>query len=216
VTTRGAIIACLTVTLVTLAYGLILAPSLPDRVPIHWNIRGEVDGYGSKWIAILMVPAMMVFFTGLAAALPAMSPENFDIETFRPTFNYVFFTIIVLLSYIQLVTLQAAQHPHTDVGKLLMVGICVSFGFIGNVLGKVRRNFWMGIRTPWTLASDEVWTATHRFAARLMFACGILGAVLALLGAPFALLIGLILFSTLVPAVQSYFVFRKLGGDPHL
>jgi uncharacterized membrane protein len=78
--------------------------------------------------------------------------------------------------------MQATLHPEMDPGRPLVGGIFLFFALMGNLLGKVRRNFWMGIRTPWPLAGDAVWIATHRAAARLYTAMGLIGAVMALRG----------------------------------
>ena len=83
------------------------------------------------------------------------------------------------------------------------------FALIGNVLGKVRRNFWVGVRTPWTLASDKVWIATHRLAARLMVVAGMIGA----LGVPVALCFGLLMLALFVPVVYSYFLYQRLERE---
>jgi uncharacterized membrane protein len=84
---------------------------------------------------------------------------------------------------------------------------------IGNVLGKVRRNFWMGVRTPWTLANDTVWAATHRLAARLMVAAGLLGAMAVWLGVPIAICFVLLIAALLVPAVYSLVLYKRLERE---
>jgi uncharacterized membrane protein len=89
----------------------------------------------------------------------------------------------------------------------------VFFALIGNLLGKVRRNFWMGIRTPWTLASEEVWIATHRLGARLMVAAGIAGAVCVALGVPLPVCFALLIGSLLIPVLYSLWLSKKLEGQ---
>ena len=84
---------------------------------------------------------------------------------------------------------------------------------MGNVLGKVRRNFWMGVRTPWTLASEKVWVATHRLAARLLTAGGLAGAVAAWLGAPLVLCFWLLMVALLWPAVHSLLLYKRLERE---
>jgi uncharacterized membrane protein len=106
--------------------------------------------------------------------------------------------------------MQATVHPGTDPGRPLVGGIFLFFALMGNLLGKVRRNFWMGIRTPWTLASDAVWIATHRAAARLYTAVGLIGAVMVFLGAPLALCFVILIVGAFVPMVQSYFFYKRL------
>src|SRR4051794_34420634 len=78
-------------------YALILYPALPDRIPIHWNIRGEPDGWADKRWAVWMMPGVMGLLVALLRLLPAMSPRQFEIEAFAPTFNYLMFVCIALM-----------------------------------------------------------------------------------------------------------------------
>jgi uncharacterized membrane protein len=97
--------------------------------------------------------------------------------------------------------------------RVLMSGLFLCFALIGNVLGKVRRNFWIGVRTPWTLASERVWIATHRLAARLMVGAGLLLSVIVWLGAPIALCFWLLMASLLVPAIHSLLLYKRLERE---
>ena len=196
-----------------LLYALILYPRLPDLIPIHWNIRGEVDGWAEKRWAVLMMPGMMTLLVGMMLVLPAMSPRQFRVESFLSTFNYLMIVCTALMGYIHLVMLQAALHPELDMGRALISGIFLFLALTGNVLGRVRRNFWMGVRTPWTLASDRVWVATHRLTGRLMVGAGIAGAIAIWLGVPIALCFTLLILALLAPVVYSYLLYHRWNGD---
>jgi uncharacterized membrane protein len=212
-TTRHALIAGVVMTAAALIYAWALYPALPELIPIHWNLRGEVDGWGDKQWAIYFMPGMMALFIAMLYALPGLSPGQFALEPFRETFNYVMVLCMALFGYLHVLMLQAALHPEVETGRLLITGLCLFFALTGNELREVRRNFWVGVRTPWTLASDEVWMATHRLAARLMVGAGMVGALGIWLGMPVAQCFGLLMAALLVPVVYSYFLYQRLEGQ---
>jgi uncharacterized membrane protein len=206
------------IVLAVAAWGLSawLYPGLPDRIPTHWNIEGKVDGYGEKTWATFLLPAMMIGFLVLFAFLPALSPKHFEVDTFRSTYLYIMVLVSALFLYMHGVILLATwqevrQGPKfLDVGRALVGGMFLFFALLGNVMGKVRKNFYIGIRVPWTLASDRVWNDTHRLAARLMVAGGIVGFLLVVLGVPIAWWIGVLIATFLVPVVYSFVHYKAL------
>lgn len=185
---------------------------LPDVVPTHFDFRGKPDQYGSKLMGVLMGPAMVMFGILLTLALPKISPKKYEIDAFEATFGYAMILVSCLFSFISVWILRGTAGGKLEMnGGTFMVAMFAFFALLGNVLGKVRRNFFMGIRTPWTLASEPVWDATHRVAGRLWFVGGIIGAVLCLAGLPMQWAIALLLVIAIWPCVQSYFIYRKLG-----
>ena len=106
--------------------------------------------------------------------------------------------------------LSVRERDWIDTNRAIEGGVCLLIAVLGNVMGKVRRNFYVGIRTPWTIANEQVWNATHRFAAKTMFAGGVLGLIAAILRAPFWLPIGLVMAGALVPAVYSLVFYKRL------
>src|SRR5262249_31360760 len=151
------------------------------------------DGWADKHVAIYLMPGTMALLIGMLVALPWLSPRNFAIEPFRDTFNYLMLLCIALMGFIHVVMLQAALHPEMDSGRMLVSGFFLFFAFMGSRLGQVRRNLWIGIRTPWTLASDAVWDATHCLAGWLLVGTGILGSLGVWLGMPVAFCFGLLM-----------------------
>jgi uncharacterized membrane protein len=195
-----------------LLYTLILYPHLPDLIPIHWNWRGEVDGWADKRWAVLLMPGTMALMLGLLLLLPALSPGQLRIQPFRQTFNYIMILATALMGFIHVVMLQAALNPHMDMGRPLISGIFLFFALIGNVLGKIRRNAWAGIRTPWTLADDRVWASTHRLAGQLWVGMGIFGVLAVWIGIPPAICFTLLMVAVFVPVVYSYLLYKRLSG----
>jgi uncharacterized membrane protein len=190
-----------------------LYPSLPERVPTHWNIHGQIDGYGDKTWATFLTPALMTLMLVVLRLLPWLSPKQFEIDAFRSTYEFVVLLVVGLFAYINALLLIAARGGVVDIGRTMIGGMCLFFLLLGNVLGKVRKNFYVGVRTPWTLASDRVWVDTHRLAARLFVVAGIVGLPFCVWGgtvtsfaAPFAL----IMLAALAPAVYSLLHYKRL------
>jgi uncharacterized membrane protein len=198
----------------TLAVSLALYPQLPQLVPTHWNIRGEVDGYGNKAWAAFLMPGTMAGLLLLFWAIPWLSPQRFEVDTFRSTFWFVALVITCLLGYIQGLILWAGLSGSVDVTRALLAGVLIMFALIGNVMGKMRRNFWMGVRTPWTLASERVWNDTHRLAAWLFVAAAVMGLICVVLPIPLPAMsitiLVLIMSAALLPVLYSLFHYKRL------
>lgn len=207
---RAATLTGLLLLAATLAYSLYLFASLPERIPTHWNIQGQVDGWGHRTWAAFFGPGMLAMLLLMQVLLPWLSPTNFKVEPFTATFNYVLVVMQGLFAFLHVAMLQAALHPQLDAGRVIIGALCLSLALLGNVMGKVRRNFWMGFRTPWTLASDRVWIATHRLGARLMLAGGLAGALLMVFGGSPVLAFVLIMAMALAPVPYSLLLYKQL------
>ena len=207
--TSTALALCVLVMVAVLVYAAMSYSSLPDRIPIHWNAAGKIDGYGSKSI-IFMYPSMPLVAVIMLVTLPWLSPAKFKIDEFRGAFNYMMVIISCMMGYIGFVAMYGTRNPHFEINKLLISGILLFFGLLGNMLGKVKRNFFIGVRTPWTLASDKVWVATHRLAARLITVSGLLGAVAIWLGGPMWVIFTIVIALVLYPAVYSLILYKRL------
>jgi uncharacterized membrane protein len=185
---------------------------IADEVPTHWGLSGKPDQFTPRDAMLphlLVGPVVMAVFIGLTFALPWLSPKRFKIDEFRGTFNYLMTLLVVLMGYMHAVLLTGDTHPGLDVSRPLVGGIFLFLALIGNQLGKVRPNFWMGVRTPWTLASEPVWTQTHRLAAWLLVAAGIAGFFVVEAGY-MIVAAALLLFACLVPAVYSAVLYKRL------
>jgi immunity protein, SdpI family len=212
--TRFYVILSVILTAAALAASLILYPQLPAKIPIHWNIHGQIDGYGDKAWAAFLMPAILAGLLLLFAVLPWLSPKPFAVDSFRDTYWFIALAITGGMAFIHGLMLWAAVAGPIDITRALLAGLLLIFGLIGNVMGKVRRNFWMGVRTPWTLANERVWNDTHRLAGRLFVAAAVLGLPLLLLPLPqtaiaIAIFI-LIMIAALWPAIYSLILYKRL------
>ncbi len=205
---RVHIVVSIALTLAAVAASLALYPQLPETLPIHWNFQGEPDGYGPKALAAFLMPGVMALMLGLMLWLPRLSPKRFEVDEFRGTYSLLVVMVTALFGYIHAVVLWAGL-GEGDVGRALLAGLMLFFAAMGNYMGKVRRNFWMGVRTPWTLADERVWNQTHRLAAWSFVAAGLAGFALALAGAPVPWVLGLLLAAVLVPVVYSLVAYKR-------
>lgn len=202
-------------TVAVIAVSAVMYSVLPDRVPTHWNLRGEIDAWGSKRVGVWLMPAALVGFLGLFKLLPWLSPQDFKIEPFKTTYEFIMVTVIGLFAYLHGVTLYAswrAVHGDkgVDLGRLLVGGIFLFLALIGNVLGKVRRNFYVGVRVPWTLASDRVWNDTHRLAAWTLVIGSLIGFLIVISGLPLPAAFVVLIVSALIPVVYSFIHYKQL------
>jgi len=198
------------VILASLAGTLVAYPQLPSIIPMHWDAHGHVNGWGPKWSLFLLGPGLMTLMVGIFAAIPWMSPKKFEVESFRATYLYLMVVIVFLEAYVQLLVLLAAFGVGIDISRAIVGGICLMITLMGNVMGRIRRNFFIGIRTPWTLASEQVWNATHRFGATTFFAGGIVGLFFVIFNAPFWLPMTAIMAASLAPVVYSLVLYKQL------
>jgi uncharacterized membrane protein len=209
------LLSCFLIMLATLAASLLVYQQLPARIPTHWNMHGEIDRHGPR-AAIFIHTGIMLLFMGLWTILPRISPKHFTVDDFRNTYWYTCLTVVGLLAYIQCVLLWSAYTQTSATGRAMLGGMAGFTGLMGNVIGKVRRNFWLGIRTPWTLANERVWYSTHRLAGKSLVGASLLalGAVLADL--PGLVAVGLLGAGFLIPVAWSLLYYKRLERSGRL
>lgn len=186
-----------------------LYPGLPASIPTHWNASGVADGFSPR-MGIFAYSGIMLALTGAWCLLPAISPRRFTVDDFAPTWWQGGVMVVAFIGYMQCLHAWAAYAGGIDMGRATLAGLALLFAFTGNVMGKVRRNFWFGVRTPWALANERVWYATHRVAARAMVAGAALALLLLLLRAPTGWAIATLVASALLPAVWSLLYYKRL------
>jgi uncharacterized membrane protein len=220
----------LSVALTLLAFGVSLYlwefryDDIPERVPTHWDIHFNVAEDTPKQDVVrvfFIMPLVMVLLCGLTLLLPWLSPRHFEVDSFRSTYGYIMMLIVALMGYLHVAILWGAmqrEESKTIFMRFFLGGICLFLALLGNVLGKVRRNFWMGVRTPWTLASEPVWNQTHRLAAWLFVAAGLVGFALVMLLPAEAAWIALFVLipAGLVPVIYSLVLYKRLEREGKL
>lgn len=190
---------------------------IPDgaQVPVHWNIEGHADRYGSKAEALFAMPAVAAVLTALLLFLPRIDPRRTNIEASGKFWNAVAIAVVALLAYVHVFLILSAMGRGVDVLNGMIPGLCALFVVIGNYLSKTRSNWFAGVRTPWTLSSEYSWEKTHRWTGRLFVATGIVDAAVWLAAGPriaMGVLLALLLATTIAAIVLSY-VFWKNDPD---
>jgi uncharacterized membrane protein len=185
-------------------------PHLPQDVPVHWDLQGHPNGWEAKWKLLVIDPAIMAAIMLLFYVLPWLSPKRFDLDSFESTYLFIMVAIVALLACINASMLAAALSWRIDVARTAVGAVCLLTALLGNVLGKVRRNFYIGIRTPWTIADERVWNKTHRLAAKICFAAGWVGLLEVLLSAWLWLPIATVMAAPFIPAIYSLVYYKQL------
>ncbi len=199
--------------LADLAFGIWALPRLPGRVPVHWNLAGEADRYGPAWENALLMPAIALVLWALFLVLPLADPLRKNYGRFPGTLKLFRWLVPLMVVAFHLVVALGALGLPIDSGRGTGAVLAVFFVVLGNSMGKIRHNWFIGIRTPWTLASEEVWNRTHRLAGPLWVA----GGLVQLAGAFVPGTAGQVLFvaplavMVLVPVGYSFVLFRQLA-----
>lgn len=200
--------------ILALAASGVLYPNLPARVPIHWNIHGQVDGWGDKAWAVFLLPGIMTALLALFAVLPWLSPRRFSLNSFLGVYWFIIAAIQATMAYIHGLTLWAAWVGPVDITRALLIGLLAMFGLIGGAMSRVKQNFWVGVRTPWTIASERVWTDTHILAARLFIGAAVAGMIAAVLPLPIeavsVIVVALIMGAAFTPVIYSLVHYKAL------
>jgi uncharacterized membrane protein len=213
ITMRKANWAMLVMIAASFIIGAWLYPGMPESLPSHWNIRGEVDGYMPKFWALFLMPIITVGLTALFLVIPRIDPKKSNIEKFRKYYEALVVLIVAFLFYIYLLTLFWNLGYVFDMGQMLVPALGFLFYFIGSILDKVKTNWFIGIRTPWTLSSERVWKLTHRKGGMVFRASGVI-ALFGILFPVFAvwLLLAPILVGVAYLMVYSYMEYQKEAG----
>ncbi|MCB0217602.1 MAG: SdpI family protein [Caldilineae bacterium] len=186
-------------------------PTAPDKVPVHWNLAGEVDRYGSRAEGLLILPGMALLIYVLLRALPRLDPRRENYARFAGSYTAMRLGILGLLFAIDGVMLLTLRGVAVDVG--LVVGGLVGLLLVGlgMLLPRFQPNWFAGIRTPWTLSSDRVWQQTHALGGKLFVVMGLLVILAGLSKAPwvFGLAMGSVVLGSLGLVVYSYLLWRR-------
>lgn len=183
---------------------------LPAEIPMHWELNGQVS-YSAKW-QLWVVAGMTPLLAVLFYFLPWLDPKKRNYEKFSA--SYIGFQTVMMLFMLAMtgICVVEALRPGTvDVAMVVCLIVSLLMVYLGNVMPKFRMNWFCGIKTPWTLSSETVWTRTHRVAGRLFFAAGVLGVIGAFIPgdtAKFVLLFVPLMLASLIPTVLSYRWYR--------
>lgn len=206
---------CWIITLVLIiasfAIGAYFYGSMPDQMIFHWNAEGLPDGVTDKAIALFSIPVLLLLFGLLFLVLPKIDPLKENYARFRKQYDLFVLVISAFFLYLQLAVIVFNLGFFFNMGIVLAPAFFVLFYYVGILLDHAKRNWFIGIGTPWTISSDVVWDKTHKLGAKTFKAC----AILILLGVLFDQFLW---FFVLVPLIAgtghlvlfSYFEYKKL------
>lgn len=185
-------------------------------VPVHWGINGEVDRYGSKMEGLLVAPFIVLAIVVLFAFLPKMEPKRLNFALSQKPYHVIWGGLLLFFLALHLMMIWATLGNAVNIALFMSLMIGALFIVMGNYMGKIRQNYFMGIRTPWTLASELSWNKTHRLGGKLFVAIGLAQIVSAFFSNPFitfGTLMGGIVILLVATTVYSYQVWKS---DPKL
>lgn len=194
-------------------FGFFIYPHLPEKIAIHWGINGQADGFASKEFGLLFLPAITAVIYAVLKFVPRIDPLKKNIEAFRKYYDRFVLIIVLFMVFIHLATVLWNFNNSINIGKLIFPAIGVLIFYIGAMFGRTKRNWFFGIRTPWTLSNDLVWDKTHRLGSHLFKISGLTG-ILGFFWPEFAfwLFFISIITSSIVLIIYSYIVFRGLDN----
>ena len=203
------IVAFVLIPFLYLAY---LWNSLPDTVPIHWNYKGEIDNWGSKY-SLIGIPFLLPVLTYvLMLIIPKIDPKK-RVELMGGKYYQIKFVLTVFMSVLALFILHSANSQTLSSPSIVFVLVGLLFMALGNYFKVIKQNYFLGIKTPWTLESEEVWKLTHILAGKLWLVGGLVIVIFSLVVSEninFYIFITITAIISIVPIVYSYFIFRQL------
>lgn len=211
-TTKTTSILVLILIAFAIVTGIVLWNQLPDPMASHWNSNDEVDGYIPRFWGAFLMPLVTLGMFVLFLVLPNIDPLKANIVQFRGVFNLFIVLITVFMLYIHGLTLAwSLGYQSFKMSAAMLPFLGVLFMFIGYLLRQAKRNFFIGIRTPWTLSSDTVWHKTHQLGSGLFMLSGALAIIGSFFGGMLAfwLLLVPLISSTLVTIIYSYILYRN-------
>jgi uncharacterized membrane protein len=210
--TRNTTIVVLLMIVAATFAGLLLWNRLPEQMASHWNINDQVDGYMPRSLGVFMLPLISLGTFLLFLLIPNIDPLKANIARFREVFNLFIVLIIAFMVYIHALTLLwSLGYTGFGMSRAMLPALGLLFIFIGYMLRKAKRNFFIGIRTPWTLSSDKVWDETHRLGAVLFMISGVLAFIGAFFGGTtaFWLFFAPLMGSAIFLVIYSYMLYKQ-------
>lgn len=199
--------------LATLIFAWTVYDRLPDQIPSHFGPNGQPDDYSDKSVFILIMIALNLGLPLLLKWIPAVDPRRENYQKFKRIYELFRVVITLFISALFIVILLNALGYPMEIPRAVMVGVGLLWMMIGNYMGQVRPNWFIGIRLPWTMENPEVWRRTHRIGGAIWMGAGLLILLSSFL--PLSVAIWTVMIagagSVLAPGIYSYLLFQKLN-----
>ena len=189
-------------------YFLFIYNELPDQLPIHWNLQGEADNFGHKnTLSFIHIGIYL-----LLIILPLIDPRKSNYKIFEKSYYRLRLAIILFMGAFNTMVFLSETGHDINLTRVIIVGILLLFMVLGNYMNNLRPNWFIGIRTPWTLDNEEVWRKTHHLASRLFFGFGFIALILSFFLADqilLPLMFWVLISAAIIPAIYSYILYRR-------
>lgn len=188
-------------------------PSMPDRMASHWNLEGQADGYSGREFAVFFMPFLSLALFAMLVMLPKLDPLKKNYAAFQDEYDMFIVLLVGFFYYLYLLSMAYNSGYAFDFSQALSPALGVLFYYMGVILDKAKQNWFVGIKTPWTLSSEKVWDRTHKLAGKLFKAAGAV-AFLGLLvpGTALVFSVAFVVCAALATVVYSYLEYRKETG----
>jgi uncharacterized membrane protein len=186
---------------------------LPERIPVHWNLHGVVDAWLPKPAGTFTLPFETLFLTGILIGLAPKATYAAEANSMRRVYPMMVAAIAAFMLYMMILVVRVGIGLEQAVPSYSAIGLGVLLMVLGNYMGKVTRNWIVGVRTPWTLASDEIWSRANRLGGWLLVLAGFVVIISAVLGYGTDFVLPAVIAAAAVPAGYSYVLARRLHGE---
>lgn len=200
----------LSVIAASFAAGVYFYPLMPEMIASHWGIGGQADDYMPKFWGLFLMPIMSLAIFGMFLLLPKIDPMKANYAKFKKYYDGFLLAFVVFMAYIYALTLFWNRGANIDMEKAIIPAMAALFYIVGTVLEKAKQNWFIGIRTPWTLSSEKVWDKTNKLGAKLFKTFAIIVLFSILFGPEvFIGTILLLVVTSIYLTIYSYLEFRK-------
>jgi len=191
--------------------GALLYSYLPDMIPTHWGFEGQPNQWSPKTWGTWLIPLMSLAFLILFPILPKLDPKKENYEKFKQPWGVIQTSLVAFMGYIYGVTMFVIFYPEYNafVGRAVVFGMGVLFVILGNYMGKVRQNYFVGLKTPWTLNDPEVWQKSQRLSGWAFVLCGLVAIIESIIwiATPYVFFVAFAL-TVIVPIAYSYLISK--------
>ncbi len=186
---------------------------LPKEVPVHWNLKGEIVGYGNK-TQLILIPILLPLLTYfIFLIIPKIDPKN-KLNNMGNKFQVIKFFLTTFMSILALLIIYSAENSSFFNLNYLILLFGILYIILGNYFKTIKPNYFLGLRTPWTLENEIVWKETHKLAGKLYFICGfiiILSSLIINKGLNMKIFLVSTSITIIIPVIYSYIKFKNLS-----
>ncbi len=209
---KKSIIMSSIIILIAFIISIYVYPQMPDKIASHWDHKGQVDGYISKSWGLFLMPVLSLVILALFIFIPKIDPLKKNLKKFRKYYDRFIVLFILFLFYIYLLTIFWNLNYKFNMTQMIIPAFGILFYYIGILTENAKQNWFIGIKTPWTLSNNKVWEKTHKVGGQLFKIAGLL-TLIGILFPNYAIYFFLIpvLFAAIYSIIYSYFEYQKLN-----